>query len=521
MKQHLKDPNGGPRHRQIAAMLVVVSVIITVGLITVTQVRSASASVTAAVLAHAEVTNASNNVTSASVSINVPAGDLLIGFASSDEWPVTAAQTATVSGGGLTWTLVARSNAQHGTAEVWSAGVVPSAQSVTVTAATSVTSAAVQITAVAYSGASGIGASAVASGASGAPTVTIAPKGTGSLFYAVGTDWSAATTHTVSSGQTLDVQSVNSAAGDTLWLQHSSSGTLNDKTPTADMWDFAAVEILTAAGSPTTTAVTTTTGPPSTTTTATPTTTTTSTTTTTTVSPTTTTTAGAAPTTIFDDDFTPTMSSQWVAWNRPGDSSNNEAECYTPDNVGTQGGALILSAQVDSSCAGYSYTAGGVQWQTLNFTYGTVTVRAKFAQGQGPWPAIWLLGADCQQDEIVDAGNDCGWPGPGSQEIDIAEIDDGPTNVSQSLITNAGDQNHIASVTDVTGNWHTYTLVWAPGSLTWEIDGSVTYSTTANVPSTPMFLIMNTALGGVGGGTVKASALPAYSAFNSVQVTQP
>jgi beta-glucanase (GH16 family) len=66
--------------------------------------------------------------------------------------------------------------------------------------------------------------------------------------------------------------------------------------------------------------------------------------------------------------------------------------------------------------------------------------------------------------------------------------------------------------------WHTYTLVWAPGSLTWKIDGKKTYSTTKDVPSTAMFLIINTAVGGTG-VTVEKATLPQTTEISSVVVT--
>jgi hypothetical protein len=48
------------------------------------------------------------------------AGDLLLAFMGSDG-PVGASQAVTVTGGGLTWSLVECENGQNGDAEVWSA----------------------------------------------------------------------------------------------------------------------------------------------------------------------------------------------------------------------------------------------------------------------------------------------------------------------------------------------------------------------------------------------------------------
>src|SRR6516225_2995932 len=61
--------------------------------------------------------------------------ELLLAFVSADD--VSAGNTVTgVSGGGLTWQLVARTNVQRGTAEVWRAFSAAVLANVTVTATT-------------------------------------------------------------------------------------------------------------------------------------------------------------------------------------------------------------------------------------------------------------------------------------------------------------------------------------------------------------------------------------------------
>jgi beta-glucanase (GH16 family) len=236
---------------------------------------------------------------------------------------------------------------------------------------------------------------------------------------------------------------------------------------------------------------------------------------------------------IFDDEFAgPTLSSAWTAVAGPGDPSNSEQECYSPQNVTVTGGVLQEMAEVGSVSNCYcppqstnscGYVSGAVQWSSLSFTYGTVSVRAKLAGGQGTWPAIWLLGSDCQSPTWLQ--NNCSWPAPGSNEIDVAEI-------LQSNLTAVNEQIHTenssgtfespgctATTSDVSQNWHVYTLIWAPGSLTWEIDGVQTCQITSYVPTTPMFLIINTAVGGAGAGTVQNSTLPQTTEIDYVRVT--
>jgi beta-glucanase (GH16 family) len=225
----------------------------------------------------------------------------------------------------------------------------------------------------------------------------------------------------------------------------------------------------------------------------------------------------------FDDEFNGAAldGALWAVPSRPGDASNNELECYSPSNAAVRGGSLVLTSRIDLSCAGHGYTSAMVQWRTFNFLYGRIEIRALEAGGKGTWPALWLLGADCQQTNITTPDNisPCNWPATGSDEIDITEIKGGDlTHVNEVLITSAGTSGCRPATSDVSVNWHIYTLDWQPGSLIWKIDGTATCSTVSNVPSHPMFLIMNTALGGNGGGAIDNKSLPQTHSIDYVRV---
>ena len=163
-----------------------------------------------------------------------------------------------------------------------------------------------------------------------------------------------------------------------------------------------------------------------------------------------------------------------------------------------------------------------VQWTSYNFLYGTLEIRAKMAGGQGTWPTLWLLGTNCQQTNVVSPDNipPCNWPQSGSDEIDMTEILSGNlTTVNQQIHSGSSNPGCGAGTTDVSQNWHTYGLVWRPGSIAWTIDGATTCTITTAVPSTPMFLMINTALGGAG-GTVVDSTLPQTLSVDYVRVYQ-
>ena len=199
--------------------------------------------------------SAAGSISSPAFSTQAP-GELLLAFISSDG-PSTGAQSISgVTGGGLTWGLRSRTNTQAGTAEIWQANATGVLSNVTVTATRSSGSYVGSITVAAISGADQVvdGATAGASAATGAPSVSLTSTRAGSQVWGVGDDWDAAAARTVGPNQTK-VDEYLAPVGDTFWVQRQTStnaltgvqATLNDTAPTNDRWNLAAVEILPAA----------------------------------------------------------------------------------------------------------------------------------------------------------------------------------------------------------------------------------------------------------------------------------
>jgi beta-lactam-binding protein with PASTA domain len=184
------------------------------------------------------------------------AGEVLLAFAASDG-PTTGAntQSLTISGAGLTWTRVQRAATERGVAEIWTATAPAALINATVTSTQSVTSVLgapvnQSLTVVAFTGASGVGASNIGGAISGAPTVSVIAQAAGSLVYAVGNDFDRAVARTIPAGQTK-VHEFFAPTGDTFWVQSANSPTtaagatvtLNATAPTTDQWNFAIVEL--------------------------------------------------------------------------------------------------------------------------------------------------------------------------------------------------------------------------------------------------------------------------------------
>jgi Bacterial Ig domain len=195
-------------------------------------------------------------VTTPALRTSLP-GERLFAFAAADGPGNGGAQTLSVSGGGLSWTLVKRANAMPGDAEIWTALAPTAVSNLTVTASEAQSGYDMSLYVVAYQGVGGIGNSTAASAATGAPTVAVTTTKAGSLLYAVGNDYDNPVAYKVGINQTLDDQWLDSSTGDTYWVQNEtyppviSAGTtitLNDtqptKPPTIDRCNFVGVEIL-------------------------------------------------------------------------------------------------------------------------------------------------------------------------------------------------------------------------------------------------------------------------------------
>jgi hypothetical protein len=190
-------------------------------------------------------------ITRARARVTAPAGDLLVAFIRTDS-PSGAGNTATISGGGLTWTRAARENRSLGDAEVWSAKVPAGGLTNAAITARTVRFSGydVALTIIAFKDASGIGATATGHGI-GLPTVTLTTTQANSWVFAAGDDWDASINRTAGPGQTIEQQSTDSV-GDTYWVQSTNAPTatagthvtINDTAPSRDRFDLAAVEIL-------------------------------------------------------------------------------------------------------------------------------------------------------------------------------------------------------------------------------------------------------------------------------------
>ncbi len=211
--------------------------------------------------------NTSKDLSAASTQITTPAfsttapDELLLAFVATDAQSGNMI-VASVSGGGLTWELVARANTSSGTSEIWRAFSFSTLTNASVTAnlSQSVIGSLVvmSFSGVDNSGVNGsgaIGATATASALSGAPTASLTTTRANSWVFGVGNDFDRAVARTLGPGQTLIHQDL-SPTHDTYWMQRQNSTTpasgtkvtINDTAPTGDRFNLAICEILPPSG---------------------------------------------------------------------------------------------------------------------------------------------------------------------------------------------------------------------------------------------------------------------------------
>ncbi|MBB1645248.1 family 16 glycosylhydrolase [Sphingobacterium sp. UME9] len=228
---------------------------------------------------------------------------------------------------------------------------------------------------------------------------------------------------------------------------------------------------------------------------------------------------------IWSDEFNSSGgfdSTKWSYADR-GTVAWNKYMTSLPAYASQDGSNLVLRMD-NAVVAGdpVAYHAGGVKSMgKFSMTYGKVEVRAKFTQGRGSWPAIWMM------PEPATAYG--GWPGCG--EIDIMEHVNNENvmyhTIHNGSVTNAnGGSTASKSATYNTTDYNLYTMIWSPNDIRFYVNNVLQY-TYARVSGggtqqwpfdVPFYLILNQAGGAGWPGAITNADLPFNMQVDYVRV---
>jgi beta-glucanase (GH16 family) len=184
-------------------------------------------------------------------------------------------------------------------------------------------------------------------------------------------------------------------------------------------------------------------------------------------------------------------------------SGNGEQEYYSDSSVGVNpfsvsNGVMTITASPGSNSAGLPYNSGILSsYGSFSQTYGYFEANMQLPAGQGLWPAFWMLPASNAY----------------SSELDITEVIGSVPTVSNSTVHGMyGSEwdSHFQgwTVPDTSTGYHTYGVDWEPTTTTFYVDGQAMGSVaTPDSMNTPMYMILNLAVGGNWPGSPNSSTV--------------
>ncbi|MDQ7825325.1 MAG: family 16 glycosylhydrolase [Candidatus Eremiobacteraeota bacterium] len=183
-----------------------------------------------------------------------------------------------------------------------------------------------------------------------------------------------------------------------------------------------------------------------------------------------------------------------------------EYDTARPENTIIHKGNLVITAcrekYTGPDGVTRDYTSARLKSDKLySQKYGRIEARIKLPEGQGMWPAFWMLGNDIDQ---------AGWPSCG--EIDIMENVGNKPSSAYGTIHGPGYSGSkgisrefiLPSGRKFSDDYHVFSVEWEPDSIRFSVDGKGYHTVSrASLPEGarwvydhPFFLLVNLAVGG-------------------------
>lgn len=222
---------------------------------------------------------------------------------------------------------------------------------------------------------------------------------------------------------------------------------------------------------------------------------------------------------VWSDEFNYTGTPDTTHWTfETGNGSNgwgnNELEYYTSrlENARVDDSVLIIEARKENYNGSEYTSARMITYDNdLNLKYGKVEARIKLPEGQGIWPAFWMLGKNYFEGT--------GWPSCG--EIDIMEMIGGGEGKDDTVYGTAHWSDSSGTYASYGGSYqlddgifadtfHVFSIEWNENEIVWYVDGNqynVIDITTDGLSEfqEEFFILLNVAVGGDWPGSPNSS----------------
>jgi len=193
---------------------------------------------------------------------------------------------------------------------------------------------------------------------------------------------------------------------------------------------------------------------------------------------------------------------------------NNELQNYTASSTNSfvSNGLLTIEAREEASNGSNYSSARMITAGLKEFQYGRVDIRARLPEGQGIWPALWMLGANIFE---------IGWPACG--EIDIMELVGHEPNVihgtghwgvqGSGTSTFQGNGFTLSGGAKYSDEFNVFSIVWTQNQVKYLMNDQEYFALTQGSVgglypfNSPFFFIFNIAVGGNWPGSPDATTV--------------
>jgi len=195
-----------------------------------------------------------------------------------------------------------------------------------------------------------------------------------------------------------------------------------------------------------------------------------------------------------------TLDSRWRALFGAGDPGFGRDSDFMGNlsQVSVANGHCRITAERKSTPSGRPYASACMAtYGTFAQRYGIFEARVRYGNGQGVWPAFFLLpaGQKSPYPEIAIFEAYPGDPAIGGPGVVVYNVHYAGEPTDEYQRQSMWQGAYIPGVPDLTLDYHTFRLVWTASKVEFWLDGVLKFTVREHVPQVPMYPILNLAMG--------------------------